>query len=66
MEVIQCDADNHLETMPKRIADSLKQQLLAIVQSHDVYAVAKNTGLAYKWLRSIEQSAKIKRLAKQV
>jgi ribulose-5-phosphate 4-epimerase/fuculose-1-phosphate aldolase len=66
MEVIQCDADNYLETMPKRIADSLKQQPLAIVQSHGVYAVAENTELAYKWLRSIEQSAKIKWLAKQV
>ncbi|MEO1962787.1 MAG: class II aldolase/adducin family protein [Cycloclasticus sp.] len=66
LEVIQCDADNYLETMPKRISDSLKKQPLAIVQSHGVYAAADNIEMAYKWLRSIEQSAKIKWLAKQV
>ncbi|ORU93257.1 MAG: hypothetical protein A6F70_05115 [Cycloclasticus sp. symbiont of Bathymodiolus heckerae] len=66
LEVITCEEDNYLDVMPNRIAESLKKQPIAIVQSHGVYAAADNIELAYKWLRSIEQSAKIKWLAQQV
>jgi len=66
LEVIQCEEKEYLEVMPERIATSLQKKPLAIVQSHGVYAAAKNIELAYKWLCSLEQSAKIKWLAKQV
>jgi len=66
LQVIECEAERYLDVMPKRISDSLKQQPIAIVQSHGVYAAADNLELAYKWLCSIEQSAKIKWLAKQI
>jgi L-fuculose-phosphate aldolase len=61
--VLACDADNYLSTMPKRISTALQNNSIAIVQSHGVYAAAESLELAYKWLCSIEQSAKIKWLA---
>lgn len=66
LHVIECDADHYLEVMPQRISECLKHQTVAIVQSHGVYAAAENLELAYKWLCSLEQSAKIKWLAKRV
>jgi len=66
LEVIQCEEKNYLDVMPQRIAASLQKQPVAIVQSHGVYAAAENIELAYKWLCSLEQSAKIKWLAKQL
>lgn len=66
VDVIECEADNYLEVMPVRISDCLKNQPVAIVRSHGVYAAADKLELAYKWLCSLEQSAKIKWLAKQV
>ncbi|MEW4981582.1 MAG: class II aldolase/adducin family protein [Cycloclasticus sp.] len=66
LQVIECEAKRYLEVMPKRICESLKQQPIAIVQSHGVYAAAGSLELAYKWLCSIEQSAKIKWLTKQI
>ncbi|MBL4743718.1 MAG: class II aldolase/adducin family protein [Cycloclasticus sp.] len=61
-----CEQHHYIDIMPQRIIDCLKEQPIAIVQSHGVYAAAENLELAYKWLCSIEQSAKIKWLAKQV
>jgi len=66
LEVIQCEEKNYLGVMPRRIAASLQKQPVAIVQSHGVYASANNIEQAYKWLCSLEQSAKIKWLAKQL
>lgn len=66
LPVIQREADQYLEVMPQRVADCLKQHPVAIVQSHGVYASAENLELAYKWLCSLEQSAKIYYLSKQV
>jgi L-fuculose-phosphate aldolase len=66
LKVIECEEENYLDVMPSRISECLKHQPLAIVQSHGVYAAAESLELAYKWLCSIEQSAKIKWLAQQV
>jgi L-fuculose-phosphate aldolase len=66
LPVIQCEATQYLEVMPQRISDCLKQHPVAIVQSHGVYAAADNLELAYKWLCSLEQSAKINWLSKQI
>lgn len=65
LPVIECETEHYLQVMPQRISDCLKQHPIAIVQSHGVYAAAENLELAYKWLCSIEQSAKIKWLAQQ-
>ncbi len=66
LTVIPCEEENYLEVMPERITRCLKKQPIAIIQSHGVYAAADNIELAYKWLCSIEQSAKIKWLAQQL
>lgn len=66
LQVIKCETENYLQVMPQRISTCLKQQTVAIVQTHGVYAAAENLDLAYKWLCSLEQSAKIKYLAKQI
>jgi L-fuculose-phosphate aldolase len=66
LEVIECEEEHYLDVMPERISESLKNQPVAIVQSHGIYAAADDLELAYKWLCSLEQSAKIKWLAKLV
>jgi len=66
LDIIECEQDNYLSVMPKRIIECLKQQPIAIVRSHGVYATADSLELAYKWVCSIEQSAKIAWLAKQI
>lgn len=66
IKVIECEANNYLDVMPERISDCLKNHPVAIVKSHGVYAASDKLELAYKWLCSLEQSAKIKWLAKQV
>ncbi|ORU89619.1 MAG: hypothetical protein A6F71_01270 [Cycloclasticus sp. symbiont of Poecilosclerida sp. M] len=63
LSVIECDADNYLTTMPNRISSALQNSPIAIVRSHGVYSAAESLELAYKWLCSTEQSAKIKWLA---
>ena len=63
LEVIECDAEHYLQAMPERINQSLMKQPIAIVKSHGVYASADKLELAYKWVSSLEQSAKIKWLA---
>ncbi|MBL4783748.1 MAG: class II aldolase/adducin family protein [Porticoccaceae bacterium] len=65
LQVIECEENNYLEVMPNRISECLRHQPIAIVQSHGVYVAAENLELAYKWLCSVEQSAKIKWLANQ-
>ena len=64
LDIIECDTNNYLETMPQRISDALQNNKLVIVRTHGVYVGAETAELAYKWLCSLEQSAKIKWLAK--
>ena len=66
LEVIDCAETDYRQTMPNRISACLQNQTIAIVRSHGVYAAADSLELAYKWLCSIEQSAKIKWLAQQL
>jgi len=66
LPIIECADDDYLKIMPRRISECLKDYPIAIVRSHGVYAAAESLELAYKWLCSIEQSAKIKWLAKQL
>ena len=60
--VIELDAERYHEVMPDRIAEALQNHKVAIVQSHGVYVGAESLNLAYKWVCSLEQSAKIKYL----
>ena len=62
LPVIPLDAEHYLEVMPQRIADALANHKVAIVQRHGVYVGAESLNLAYKWVCSLEQSAKIKYL----
>ena len=64
LDIIECDTSNYLETMPQRISNALHNNKLVIVRTHGIYVGAETAELAYKWLCSLEQSAKIKWLAK--
>lgn len=66
MDIVECDADNYLQAMPSRISQAMLKGSIVIVRSHGVYVAAETAELAYKWLCSLEQSAKIKWLALQV
>jgi len=65
LRIIECDEKNYHDVMPKTISECLQTQPVAIVKSHGVYAAAENLNLAYKWLCSLEQSAKIKWLSER-
>lgn len=65
LKTVECDPENYLDIMPARISQAIQQNPIAIVRTHGVYVAAETMELAYKWLCSLEQSAKIKWLAKQ-
>lgn len=65
LSIIECDEKNYQEVMPNTISECLQTQPVAIVKSHGVYAAAESLDLAYKWLCSLEQSAKIKWLSER-
>lgn len=54
------------EKSPKLIARTLREHCIAVTRGHGVYACAKSLDLAYKWTCSLEHSAKILYLTKQV
>jgi L-fuculose-phosphate aldolase len=63
--VIVIDYPHLMRASPAQVANILAQQSLAIVRGHGVYAQATTLNLAYKWLCSLELSAKISYLARQ-
>jgi len=66
LNVIECAEKNYLQIMPRRISSALTNKKLTIVRSHGVYVSVENFDLAYKWICSLEQSAKIKYLAESL
>lgn len=44
--------------MPELVSDILAEKLIVIVRGHGVYAQAESLQMAYKWLSSLELSAK--------
>lgn len=66
LPVVDCEPHQYLSVMPERIVYALEKHEVAIVRSHGVYAKADRLELAYKWLCSLEQSAKIKWLHSQL
>jgi len=63
--VVVIDYPRLMQESPAQVATILAHQSLAIVRGHGVYAQATTLNLAYKWLCSLELSAKISYLAQQ-
>jgi len=64
--VVALDYPHLMQESPTPVAAILSQQPLAIVRGHGVYAQATTLNLAYKWLCSLELSAKTRYLAQQL
>ncbi len=54
------------EQAPQVVADTLQKHCITVTRGHGVYACASSLDLAYKWTCSLEQSAKIAHLARQI
>ncbi|OQW90993.1 MAG: class II aldolase [Beggiatoa sp. IS2] len=64
--VISIDYDRYVQTAPALVAEKLTQYPIAVVRGHGVYAHAKSLNLAYKWICSLELSAKTYFIAQQL
>jgi len=60
------DFDAYSEQSPKLVAKTLSKYCITVVRGHGVYACAESINLAYKWSCSLEHSAKIAFLHKQL
>ena len=58
--------DEYLERSPNLVAETLGDYCITVVRGHGVYACAESLNLAYKWTCSLEHSAKIAYLEKQL
>ena len=58
--------DEYLERSPNLVAETLGDYCITVVRGHGVYACAESLNLAYKWTCSLEHSAKITYLEKQL
>jgi L-fuculose-phosphate aldolase len=63
--VVVLDYPHLMQESPAQVTKILTNQSLAIVRGHGVYAQAPTLNLAYKWLCSLELSAKIAYLARR-
>ena len=63
--VITIPYQDYVKEAPQQVAEVLAKHRLAIVRGHGVYAQAETLDLAYKWLCSIELSAKTAFIAQQ-
>lgn len=63
--VLNIAYDDYLDEAPGRVARALTSNKIVVVRGHGVYAQAESLNLAYKWICSLELSAKIACLAKQ-
>lgn len=64
--VLRIAYGEYLEEAPARISAVLARHPVAIVAGHGVYAQATTLNLAYKWMCSVELSAKTAWLARQI
>jgi L-fuculose-phosphate aldolase len=64
--VISIPYDKYVEQAPTAVADKLEEHKATIVKGHGIYTSAETINLAYKWNCSVELSAKIAWLAKQI
>ena len=58
--------DDYSEQSPQLVAKTLSKHCITVVNGHGVYACAETINLAYKWTCSLEHSAKIAYLKKQL
>ena len=58
--------EEYSDKSPKLIAKTLSEYCITVVKGHGVYACAESVNLAYKWTCSLELSAKIAYLTKQL
>ena len=58
--------DEYSEKSPELVAKTLSEYCITVVRGHGVYACAESINLAYKWTCSLEHSAKITYLHKQL
>ena len=58
--------DEYSEQSPTMVAETLSNYCITVVRGHGVYACAESLNLAYKWTCSLEHSAKISYLTKQL
>lgn len=56
--VVDISFDKYVEEAPEKIASLLTKNRIAIVRGHGVYSCAETINLAYKWVCSLELSAK--------
>lgn len=57
--------ENYSDESPILVANTLCDYCITVVCGHGVYACAESLNLAYKWICSLEHSAKIAYLTKQ-
>ncbi len=58
--------DDYSEQSPQLVANTLSKTCITVVRGHGVYACAESLNLTYKWTCSLEHSAKIAYLTKQL
>ncbi|MDH3638693.1 MAG: class II aldolase/adducin family protein, partial [Gammaproteobacteria bacterium] len=63
--VIDVDYDEYFETSPELVGAALTKHPVAIVRGHGLYAWGTDLEEAYKWICSLELSAKITYLARR-
>jgi Ribulose-5-phosphate 4-epimerase and related epimerases and aldolases len=63
--VIDLPYDRYFADAPSHVAEALAAHPVAVVRGHGVYACAQSLNLAYKWICSLELSAKTAFLARQ-
>ncbi len=61
--IVDIDFEHYVEEAPEKIASLLTNHRIAVVRGHGVYSCAETLNLAYKWICSLEQSAKTAYLA---
>ena len=64
--VLTVPYERYVELAPALVSKTLSEHKVAIIKGHGVYACADSINLAYKWSCSVELSAKIAWLAKQI
>ena len=63
--VISISFKNYFEHSPILIATALAEYPVVVVRGHGIYVQGESLELAYKWVCSLEQSAKLSFLARQ-
>lgn len=64
--VLDIPPEHYTARSPAEVAETLKRHRVCVVRGHGVYAAAENLDLAYKWICSLESSARIAWLARAV